>query len=189
MFVDRSTNAPAGLTLGAYIAALIDALGDANPAALARMRQVVGERQARIGLDDEAVDIWFSADRLNILAADAATEVDGLGTTNSATVLAMLDGYLEMADAILDGRLHVAGAPEQIIRMFLAIEILLDTSPRTPGLQTLADRFRRERRERRDRSLSAARRSSWYPFTSDASEHDLLARLNLLPEDSSGRTR
>jgi hypothetical protein len=185
MSVDRSASPAPGLILEAYIAALIDALGAANPAALARMRQVVGERQARISLDDEAVDISFGPAGLRIRTA-AEHEVDGVGETSSTTVLAVLDGYLEVADAILDGRLHVSGAPEDIIRMFVAIEILLDASPRTPALQALAARFRRERRDRRGLALPEMRRVSWYPFSSDAREHDLLARLNLLPEDSSG---
>ena len=188
MSADGFANPTPGTKLGEYIAALIDALGAANPAALARMRQVVGERRARIVLDDEAVDISFDFTGLRVQTAAAETEINGMGATDSATVLALLDGYLEVADAILDGRLHVSGMPEDITRMFIAIEILLDTSPRTPVLQALAARFWRERRERRGLSLPEKSRTLWYPFSSDVSEYDLLARLDLLPGDSGSET-
>jgi hypothetical protein len=183
MSADESPN-PTPLKLGEYIAALIDALGDANPAALSRMRRVVGERRARIILDDEAVDVFFDDGSLHVQTATDKTKVDGIGETDSATVLALLDGYLEVEAAILNGRLRVFGAQEDITRMFAAIEILLDVSPRTPTLQRLAARFRRERREQRGLPVSDQRRVTWYPFGSRASEYELLARLDLLPSDN-----
>jgi hypothetical protein len=187
MSADESTNTVPELRLGEYITALIDALGDANPAAVARMRRVVGERRARIILDDEAVDVFFDAGRLRVQTAVDETEVDGVGETNSATVLALLDGYLEVEAAILNGRLRVFGAPEDTTRMFAAIEILLDASPRTPALQLLAARFRRERRERRGWPVPDQRRVTWYPFGPRASEYELLAQLGLLPSDSGSK--
>ena len=187
MSANEFANPRLRLKLGEYIAALIDALGTANPAALARMRQVVGERRARIILDDEAVDISFGPASLHVQTVAAETEVNGVGETDSTTVLILLDGYLEVIDAILNGRLHVSGLPEDITRMFVAIEILLDASPRTPALQALAARFWRERRERRGLPPPNRRRASWYPFSSNVSEYDLLARLDLLPEDSGGK--
>ena len=187
MSADESLNTAPELKLGEYIVALIDALGDANPAALSRMRRVVGERRARIILDDEAVDVFFDAGGLRVQTAANETEVNGVGETDSATVLAMLDGYLEVEAAILNGRLRVFGAQEDITRMFAAIEILLDASPRTPTLQMLAARFRRERREKRGLPVSDPRRVTWYPFGSRASEYELLAQLDLLPSDSGSK--
>ena len=188
MFADGFANPLPALKLGEYIAALIDALGAANPAALARMRQVVGERRARIVLDDEAVDISFGPSGLYVRTAETSTEVNGVGQTDSATVLALLDGYLEVEAAILTGRLRVSGAPEDITRMFVAIEILLDSAPRTPALQMLAARFRRERRELRGLPIADRRGAAWYPFGSHANEYELLARLDLLPESTSSET-
>lgn len=184
MSADESTNTVPEPRLGEYIAALLDALGDANPAALSRMRRVVGERRARIILDDEAVDVFFDVGGLRVQTATDETEVNGVGETDSATVLALLDGYLEVEAAILNGRLRVFGAPEDTTRMFAAIEILLDASPRTPTLQILAARFRRERREKRGLPVPDRRRVTWYPFGSRASEYELLAQLDLLPSDS-----
>jgi hypothetical protein len=171
-------------TLGEYIEALISTLGAAQPAALARLREVVGDKEARIVLDDEAVDVVFEHDHLQVRTAlNNANEGAraNVGTTDSATVLDLLDGYLEVADSILDGRLRISGAPEDVIRMFVAIEILLDTSPRSPALQGLALTFRAERRERRASPTPATRRS-WYPFACKANEYELLARLDLLPD-------
>ncbi len=45
-----------------------------------------------------------------------------------------------LAGCDLDGRLCVSGVAEDVVRMFVAIEILLDASPRTPALQALACR-------------------------------------------------
>jgi len=105
--------------------------------------------------------------------------VDGWGATDSATVLALLDGVLEISDAILDGYLRVTGAAQDITRFFLAVEILLDASPRVPALQKLADRFRDERRQFRTHTVPGTGRAPWYPFRSGRREADLLAKFEL----------
>ena len=172
-------------TLGEYVEALISTLGATHPSALARMHEVVGDREARVILDDEAVDIVFSNGYLEVRPVPANPDIAGVlrggGITDSATVLDLLDGYLEVADAILDGRLRVFGKPEDVLRMFLAIEILLDTSSRTPALQALALRFQSERGARRA-SPTPATRGSWYPFACKTTERESLARLDLLPD-------
>jgi len=172
MWTDR------GASLGDYIAALIEALAAADPHATLRMRQVVGERRARIVLDEESVDVWFESDRLRVEPGGAG-HVDGWGATDSATVLALLDGVLEISDAILDGYLRVTGAAQDITRFFLAVEILLDASPRVPALQKLADRFRDERRQFRTHTVPGTGRAPWYPFRSGRREADLLAKFEL----------
>lgn len=170
-------------TLGQYISALIEATGFHHPHALARMRRVVGFSRARIRLDEEAVDVSFEGEELVIQPVTQESPVEGEGATDSATVLALLDGNLEVTDAILNGRLHVTGRDEEIAKMFNAIEILLDVSPRTPALQSLAERFRRQRRDRRDDRLSNLPGIPWYPFALTPSEQALLRRLRLLPEN------
>lgn len=172
------------LKLEQFITALLDDFGTANPESLARMHLVVGDRRARIQLDDEGVDIWFGAEGLRVAIVDADTHVDGVGVTNSATVLALMDGYLEVVDAVLNGLLEVYGAPEDITRIFIAIELLLDASPRTPSMQALAARYRRERRMDSRLPMPAGRRSSWYPFGPSVSEYELLSRNHLIPDNS-----
>jgi hypothetical protein len=76
--------------------------------------------------------------------------------------------------------LLATGKAEDSVKMFTAIEMLLDAAPRTPALHRLAPRFRRERVgtsffTRPNRATSSDTR---------AAEHALLKRLGLLPETS-----
>jgi hypothetical protein len=184
MFVEKTGAPLAAFGLGQYIAALIEALGAEHPAALARMREVVGSRRARIRLDNETVDVAFRAGRLSVEPAANGSEADGHGATDSVTVLALLDGEMEVGDAILEGRLSISGTTDNLVRMLVAIEILLDASPRTPALLALAARFYAERKEKGRRAAEASRKRTWYPFTGDAAEHELLSRLDLLPDSA-----
>jgi len=172
------------LSLGAYVEALVAALGRADPEALARLRRVVGQRRARIVLDDDAVDVRFADDRLVVVPA-AGAHVHGEGVTDRETVLALLDGHVEVVDAVLDGRLRVRGTTDAVARMFNAIEILLDASPRAPAMQALAAHFRRHPVPAMPAAPAAGapvRRTAWYPDERDGGEDALLARHDLLPD-------
>lgn len=175
---------PNPLTLSQYIAALISVLGAAHPSMLARMRLIVGDRRARIVLDDEAVEVAFDQEGLKVQPLIGNTELSGEGATDTATVLELLNGYLEVSDAILSGRLRVFGEAEDIIRMFMAIEILLDAAPRTPALQSLAARFLNDRRSQRRPPTPDGARVSWYPFRGKTNELKLLEDLDLLPDST-----
>jgi hypothetical protein len=164
---------PACRTLGEYVAELVARLGSADIDALERLRRVVGARRARITLDGDAIDVGWVSGVLQILAGPG--RVDGTGATDRQTVLEMLAGELEVHDAILDGRLHVVGKINEINRMFIAIEILLDTAARAPGLQALADDFRAD-------PCRAPRRRAARTTSSPTAESELLGRLDLLPD-------
>jgi hypothetical protein len=180
-----SEPADGGTTLSDYIRLLVDTLGKAEPAALARLRHAVGSLSARITLDDESVDVWFSGTELVVERAPAR-DVDGTGATNTATVLDLMDGYVEPRDAILDGRLDVTGAAENVHRIFVAIEILLDAAPRSPELQELARRFRADRaHRRRGRPIRPSGFGRRHPPRPAPEEEALLRRLGLLPGPSS----
>jgi len=129
--------------LAGYVAALVETLARAEPAALTRMRDVVGARRARIGLDREAVDVAFAPSGALVVGAPGALgPIDGEGRTDRDTVLDLLDGYLEVVEAILAGRLDAVGDVEAVARIFAAVEIMLDASSRAPGLQDLAREYR-----------------------------------------------
>jgi len=180
-----STELPV-LTLGEYIVALIDALSDAHPSMLARMRVIVEARRAHIILDDEAVEVSFDQDgRLHVQPASGKHVISGMGATDTATVLKLLDGHLEVSGAVLGDRLRVYGKDDDIMRMFMAIGILLDASPRTPALQELAARFISDRRVRFASLASDFRHVSWYPFSPEPDELRLLKKLDLLPDETS----
>ena len=155
--------------------ALVAELERADPDAMRRLRLTVGKRRARIGLDDEAVDVAFAASgALEVVPARADTALDGEGYTDRGTVLDLLGGYLEVTEAITAGRLAVRGPATDVVRIFEAIEIILDASPRAPALQDLADDFKADPcREERFRARPAAAAST-------GAELVLLARLGLL---------
>jgi hypothetical protein len=162
-------------TLAEYVGELIARLGAADPAAFERLRLVVDGRRARIVVDDEAVDVRFTGSVLSVEPAGADVP-DGTGITDRATTLELLDGYLEVTDAILDGRLDVTGTVDDVERMFLAIEILLDVAARSPTLQDLAADYRAD-------PCREPRRAPPIPLSlhSAESERALLERLGLLP--------
>lgn len=161
-------------TLAEYVAALVAELERTDPDAMERMRRTAGRRRARIGLDDEAVDVAFAASgRLEVTVAKADAPVDGEGYTDRGTVLDMLGGYLEVTEAVTSGRLMVRGQATDVVRIFRAIEIILDASPRAPRLQGLSDDFRVDpSREERFRARPVAAFAG--------SELVLLGRLGLL---------
>jgi hypothetical protein len=163
-------------TLAEYVAELIGRLGDADAGALARMRTVVDGRRARLVLDKEVVDVRFAGETLLVEPA-GTTAADGEGVTDRATTLELMDGYLEVTDAILDGRLDVTGTVDDVERMFLAIEILLDVAARAPRLQALAADYRAD-------PCRAPRRAPPPPppAATGESERALLERLGLLPD-------
>ncbi len=128
-----------------YIAALIAHLDTADPAAAARLRQVVGLRRARISLDTETVDVWFDSGAFmveEVSIENGAAALDGQGRTDRRTTLDLLDGYAEVTDAVLDGRLDLVGTVDDVARIFQAIAILLDGATRWPPLQRLAEAYR-----------------------------------------------
>jgi hypothetical protein len=168
------------MRLSGYIKNLIDALGAENPAALARMRTIVGSRKARIIVDRERADVWFSRGRLRVLGSSAKRAVDGNGQTDSRTVLDLLNGYLEVNEAILSGRLEVSGNATDVSRMFMAIDILLDASSRSPALQELARRFEAEHETRTARWIDPSQARGYNLFANRDEHRRLLARLDLL---------
>jgi hypothetical protein len=164
-------------TLGDYVAALVERLGEGEPRLLARLREVVGARRARIGLDDEVVNVWFEGGRLVVADESDERRVDGEGRTDRETTFELLAGRLEVADAILQGRLQAQGDLESLARTFQAIEILLDASTRNPSLQRLAADYRLAPPPAGPgRDLRAATETE-----SRSNEREMLRRLDLLP--------
>jgi hypothetical protein len=168
------------MTLGQYITALVASLRRCDPVAYARMCHVVGQRTARIQVDAEYVYIRMQDRTLQVeTPVPEGSPVDGGGATDSATVLALLRGDLEVSEAILNETLVVDGDIEQINRMFVAIEILLDAAPRCPAMQKLSEQFVEDAP-----SYDASRvfpRVNWYPFAPSSAEFKLLTRYGLLP--------
>ncbi len=104
------------------------------------------------------------------------TRADGTGTTDTATVREIVDGQLEITDAIIEGRIEVSGDAAGVAPILFAVEILLDVSTRVPALRALAADFHGP--------------SNTFPVSLPESEREgggdrelqLLARLDLLPD-------
>ena len=163
-------------TLGEYIARLVAALDAADPQAARRLRHVTRGRVATIALDGEAVQVAFVDGMLTI--RPSAPDRPPCGRTDAGTMVAILDGRLEVHAAIVDGRVDIVGTDDDVARMLCAIEILLDASPRAPALQQLAAQFRRRHGARPGEPCEWL---SWYPFRPTTSEWRLLQTLDTLP--------
>lgn len=167
--------------LADYIGDLIDTLASRHQHHFARLRDVVGASAARIQVDDEVVDVCFEGDQL-VVDPGGTRAVEGSGTTDTATVLDVLDGVLEVSDAIHRDRLHVVGAADSVSRMFVALEILLDASARGPDLQRIAAQFRADPCHQRVLEAHAeVGQLGKYPQAVSDAELELLASLGLLP--------
>lgn len=90
------------------------------------------------------------------------------------------DGRLEATDALRTGKVTATGDVNALIRIFHAIELLLDVSSRCPPLRTLADSFR-------DSGPPAPLRPT--PEPSWAAERMVLARLGLLDDEAASRAQ
>jgi hypothetical protein len=166
-----------------YVELLIDRLREADPSAVTRIAAVVGGRRARIVVDKESVEVSFGPSGL-VVNAITGDSVDGTGTMTRATALDLLDGYVEVTTAILDGGLEVVGSVENVARIGQAIEILLDGAVRAPAMQDLGRDFRDDpcRPARNARSSGPfRRRTPFYAAAPSAEEVALLSRLDLLP--------
>ena len=179
-------------TLAGYVVELVDRLDAGDPAAGRRLRRVVAGRRARIQVGDEAVVVDFSDGQLRVMDAGTCRErVDGDGVTDRATVIDLLDARTDVTACILNGRIQVRGAWHDVADMFLAIEIVLDATPRVPALRRLAREYRDQVRplltaERLRGTAAGGYR--WPPHAVEDTERALLSSLGLLPPGGDGGT-
>jgi len=159
-----------------YITALIEALETFEPSSFSRLKALVGEKKARLQLDDEVINVGFVEGQFAILPVDEHT--DGEGVMDSASVVRILDGHLEVTDSILSGHIMAKGTPSSLEEILIAIELILEASIHTPQFRALSEQFRSEK-------FIKGTRSNEYDITAlfetGEKELDLLARLDLLP--------
>jgi putative sterol carrier protein len=169
------------MTLAQYIRDLVEALREADAEAFARMRRAVGDRRARISLDDESVVVAFRGDSLvsTVDSGKGANELaDGHGATERDTVLDILDGRLEVTEAILLGRLNIQAAAQDLDRILFAIEVLLGAATYVPAMRAIEQHFRADRH--RIHSPLPPPEIHWRPPAIAPEELAMLARLDLL---------
>ncbi len=164
---------PEPRTLAWWVEKLVDALAQ-EPGTALRIRQVAGERRARVGLDDETVIVEFgAAGQLLVRTDDGGASVDGEGHATRAEVCAILAAKSDAGEAVMSGRVSVRGPTGAVAAMLHAIEILLDGSARIPLLRELADEFVASTPPTPASSVTAER--------ARPREHEILAALDLLP--------
>jgi hypothetical protein len=181
---DAATAVTPCRTLREYVLGLVHRLAEAEPTMHDRLREVTGNRSARIRLDGETVLVRFDGPTLVVLDADPTMPSNGVGGTDRATTLDLLAGRIEVTDAILAGRLDATGEIEDLVRIFQAIEILLDGATRIPSLQHYALDYGtdpcRPMRAPIDR-YGTWRRMTLDPDSPSPGEVEMLRRLDLLP--------
>jgi hypothetical protein len=129
--------------LAGYLRVLVDRLHRWEPDRASAIRRLVAGRRARIVLGNEAAVIYFTGRRFVAREAPVSPNPKApYGITDRSTVVAILAGFLELSDAITDGRLDLRGTTDDVIDMCAAIEVLIDASTRIPELQALARDFR-----------------------------------------------
>ncbi|WP_426592197.1 hypothetical protein ACPPVS_10405 [Cellulomonas sp. McL0617] len=161
----------------AFVVGLVAGL-DASSAA--RVRRLAGSRSARIGLDDESVDVSFGPDGSLRASSSSPAEVACRGRTDRRTVLDLLGARLEVRDAVLSGWIEVVGPVEDVAAIFAIVEVLLAASVRLPALQVLAGELAGPPGPVRGPAVA------WYPDEITAAEVALLSELDLMSDGPAG---
>jgi hypothetical protein len=187
---DGGGPAPEGTPLGAYVLRLVEGVAAAEPASFARLREVVGARSAIVAVDSEAVRLRFEGDALRVEPVAPGEgppgPVDGMGEIDRQTVLRLLAGQIEVTEAIRRGFLRVRGAVDDVVRMGLALEIIIDVAVRAPFLQGVAADYRNDPGRARLLPLRPAPDADAERREAEARERALLGRLGLLPGGEDG---
>jgi hypothetical protein len=175
-------------TLAEYLREIVRRVGESDPAALERLRAVVGGRRARLTLDAERATVAFT--RRGFVARNErggaarpnAPRRAGEGATTRRATLALLDGWQEVSEAVVLGELEMRGSIEDVTRMGVAIEIVLDVAARSPALQRLAADYRADPCRQPAVPWDAHRRRGFERRMTESSEAELalLERLGLL---------
>jgi hypothetical protein len=172
-------------SLAEYVRELLARLEAADRRALARIGKIVQGHSARLVLEDEVAIVRFRSGRPVVIARNSARGksgtrvIDGEGSTSRRTTLRLLDGYVEVSEAVVLGELELTGTIDGVTRMGMAIEIVLDVAARAPALQALARDFRDDPCRPAERELWRTPRPNMPLTSSSDAELALLSRLGL----------
>ena len=169
-------------SLGEYVRLLLREVERHDPLARARIAAVVERRRAWITLDAETVEVSLRNGRLSV-RKPVSRAPSGEGRTSRVCTLDLLDAHIEVTEAVLSGALELTGSLDDVTRMSMAIEVLIDASARIPAMRRLADDFRNDPcREAPEMPLHLFGHRVRLGLTaSSAAELSLLERLGLLP--------
>lgn len=111
------------------------------PGAMAEAARRLGARTAAVVVDGEPFALAAEGGRLRRipLVPDPAAEL----STDSATVLDLLEGGASLLEALLDGRLRMRGAADDLIAFHDGLMAYLHGGVRSPGFPPLLRELRR----------------------------------------------
>ncbi|MGQ0649317.1 MAG: hypothetical protein ACT4P7_17330 [Gemmatimonadaceae bacterium] len=169
-------------SLGEYVRLLLRALARDDAAAYRRIGEIVGTRRAWLTLDDETYEVSMRDGRLSV-RKPSTRHPHGRGRTSRLCTFDLLDGHAEVSEAVLAGALELVGSLDDVTRMSLAIEVLLDASARHPSLRRIAGDYRADpcREPPRAASLPSHAVTRVRLTASSSRELAMLRRLGLLP--------
>lgn len=126
-----------------WILSLYAALEEAEPHSAAAIRKLAGAQLSRMVLDADRVTVRFVEGVLQVRRMRASTTQlkSPNGSTDRATVTALLLGYMEISEAIAQDHIRLRGTADEVMAICAIIEVLVDASTRVPALQRLADAF------------------------------------------------
>ncbi len=134
--------------LASFIARSLDAIEHEVPAAWLRLCEALDGRSIRLVVDGEAARLRGRDGGLRLDDGGAAA-VDV--RTAHATILELLDGRVTLLDALLDDRIVVRGAPEDVLGFHDALICYLHGGVRSPSFRPLLDDYRGATARRRRR--------------------------------------
>lgn len=174
-----SNDAAPVLHLRGWIAALFAALKAAEPQRAEAIRRLAAADCARIGLDSQRVRVDFHNGRLRLIRLrDDAPCRPPFGITDSATVAAILSGWMELGEAVRLDRIALQGSADAVMRICAIVEILVDSSTRIPAMQALSRSFLAQRPATGSRGDHAFRHAA--AARTAGRERELLLRAGLL---------
>ncbi len=162
-----------------WIVALFAALEEGEPHRADAIRKLAGAQLSRMVLDADRVTVRFEAGDLRVrrLPENAALKTPN-GTTDRQTVRDLLQGYMEISEAISQDKIRLRGTADEVMAICAIIEILVDASTRIPELQRLAAAFLETAGKSTGRFARRERRAQERKLV--LKERDFLRRENLL---------
>jgi len=118
----------------------LSCLADETPRLYNDIVAAVGERRIGLKTDREDFCVRVVRGRLDVVADRRGADVQAV--TSDGALLALLDGDLDVLDAVWTDRVQLIGDIETLAGLDDALRIFLNASVRAPGMPAVLDRYR-----------------------------------------------
>lgn len=128
-------------TLDGFVRRSLAILEHEHPAGYRRLHAALGRRRVELGLDGDPFVLAVAGARIRLepAASERACAAVELGR---ATVVSILDGEVELLDAVLADHLHVRGSIAELGELWDATRLYLHGLIRCPSIPPLLDALR-----------------------------------------------